>query len=46
METVLNIARYYHNANSTGTLRLNNPDEYIRDYDAFLKEVEANDSTR
>lgn len=32
VETVLNIARYYHNANSTGTLRLNNPDEYIKRY--------------
>lgn len=32
LETVLNISRYYHHANSTGTLRLNRPEEYINRY--------------
>lgn len=32
VETVLNICRYYQNANNTGTLCLNTPDEYIMKY--------------
>ena len=32
VETVLNISRYYQKANSTGTMRLNTPNDYIKRY--------------
>ena len=32
VETVLNISRYYQKANATGTMRLNNPNDYIKRY--------------
>ena len=40
IDTVLNISRYYQNANNTGTLRLNTPDEYIHRYvDEFYLQI-------
>ena len=32
VETILNISRYYQKANTTGTMRLNTPNEYIKRY--------------
>lgn len=32
VETLLNISRYYQKANTTGTLRLNTPNDYIKRY--------------